>query len=85
MTIGLGVIRIMVNVLLCIGKECNLICGVWKIISVNVSVIYLCCFSFVGVFEPFFQGGVSILFVTEPFLFQFWLPFEYQNPIVDLN
>ena len=27
---------------------------------VNVNVIYLCYFNFVGVFEPFFQGGVSI-------------------------
>ena len=64
MTFGLRVIRVMVNKQLCIGEECNLICGVWKILLVNVNVNYLCCFNFVGVFEPFFQGWVSILLVS---------------------
>ena len=61
--------------------------GILYILFVNVYVIYLCCCNFVGVFEPFFfQGGVSIMFVSmNIFLFQFCLQFEYQKPIVDLN
>ena len=82
-TFGLRVIRVMVNVKLCIDEECYLVCGVWKILLLNVNVIYLCCFNFVGVFEPFFQGqSFNFVCVTEPFLFQFCLQFEYQLHIV---
>ena len=53
----------------------------------NVNVIYLRCFNFVGVFEPFFFSGRSFSFVCviEPFLFHVYLPFEYQKPTVGLN